>query len=70
MAKKKDSLKERKIVFKTVIVGNSTVGKTSIKRSYAGLDYIDNYHMTLGAELSFQKIDKGTLQIWDENLQG
>lgn len=60
-----DSESPSKTRFKTVLLGDSRVGKTSIKRSYLGLDFIDNYEMTLGVEISTKTMGKNVLQIWD-----
>lgn len=51
--------------FKTVLIGDGGVGKTSLKRSYLGLDFIDNYQMTIGVDVSSKKLGKNILQIWD-----
>ncbi|MHA2172079.1 MAG: GTP-binding protein, partial [Candidatus Kariarchaeaceae archaeon] len=51
--------------FKTVLIGDDGVGKTSIKRSYMGLEFIDNYEMTLEAEASIKRFGRHDLQIWD-----
>jgi small GTP-binding protein len=51
--------------YKTILVGNGKTGKTSIKRSYMGLEFIDNYYMTLGVEISVKSNEKFALQIWD-----
>lgn len=50
---------------KTVLVGDGKVGKTSLKRSYLGFDFIDNYEMTIGVEVSNKNLGKNFLQIWD-----
>ncbi|MCE7734067.1 MAG: GTP-binding protein [Candidatus Heimdallarchaeota archaeon] len=63
---KQDTLQtEFKHRYKIVIIGNGGVGKTSLKRSYLGLDFIDNYEMTIGVEVSVKRYGKTTLQIWD-----
>ncbi|MCY3413319.1 MAG: GTP-binding protein [Candidatus Heimdallarchaeota archaeon] len=54
-----------KVRYKTVLLGNGYVGKTSIKRAYFGMEFIDNYRMTLGAEVSIKKFNKYAMQIWD-----
>ena len=51
--------------FKIVIVGNASVGKTSIKSTYLGLDYVDNYHMTLGVEIGMKLFGKHQLHLFD-----
>jgi small GTP-binding protein len=51
--------------FKTILIGDDGVGKTSIKSSYMGLEFIDNYEMTIGAEASIKRLGKHDLQIWD-----
>ena len=63
---KQDTLEpELKHRFKTVLIGDGGVGKTSLKRSYLGLDFIDNYEMTIGVEVSVKRVGKTLLQIWD-----
>ena len=48
---------QNKTRYKTVLLGDSRVGKTSIKRSYLGFDFIDNYEMTIGVEISTKSLD-------------
>ncbi len=54
-----------KVRYKTCLVGSGSVGKTSIKRAYFGMEFLDNYAMTLGAEISVKKFNKYAMQIWD-----
>jgi len=48
-----------------VIIGDAGVGKTSIKNSYLGMDYVDNYTMTLGMETGLKVFEKNSLHIFD-----
>ncbi|MHA2253293.1 MAG: GTP-binding protein [Candidatus Kariarchaeaceae archaeon] len=60
-----DNPSSLKIRYKTVLIGDGGVGKTSLKRSFLGFDFIDNYEMTIGAEASIKRLGKNALQIWD-----
>ena len=64
---------------KTVLLGESSVGKTSIRRSYMGYSFSTSHQMTLGADFSEKSLELNildetggvkqqahlTLQIWD-----
>ena len=60
---------EIKTRFKTILLGDLGVGKTSLKQSFLGLDFIDNYPMTIGSDASIKKLGKNALQIWDTGGQ-
>lgn len=51
--------------YKTILIGDGGVGKTSLKRSFFGFEFIDNMEMTIGAEASIKRLGKNILQIWD-----
>jgi small GTP-binding protein len=60
----------RRIVSKLVLCGETAVGKTSIRRSYFGDNFIRDHLSTLGADFAVKrvKINSNTtmeLQIWD-----
>lgn len=56
-------------IFKIVLLGEGNVGKTSIRRRYMGENLLQNYQMTLGADISLKRIMKDgrlyLIQIWD-----
>ena len=57
-------------LLKLVILGDSTVGKTSIIERYVNEEFKPNFKATLGTNLFNKKIklsnsDSITLQIWD-----
>ncbi|MHA2248940.1 MAG: Rab family GTPase [Candidatus Kariarchaeaceae archaeon] len=55
--------------FKIVIVGEPSVGKTSLRRSYLGEKFQSNYLSTIGADFSFKQVEteEGIISsaIWD-----
>jgi len=54
---------------KIVLCGDSSVGKTSIRRNYMGLSFERDHISTLGADFALKKVpiqdDRLDLQIWD-----
>lgn len=59
-------------IFKILIVGDGAVGKTTLRRSFMGEKFKDNYIMTIGADFSLYKyssplIHNNTInfQLWD-----
>lgn len=59
-------------IFKILIVGDGAVGKTTLRRSFMGETFKDNYLMTIGADFSVYKyssplIHNNTInfQLWD-----
>ncbi|MHA1204737.1 MAG: Rab family GTPase [Candidatus Heimdallarchaeaceae archaeon] len=56
-------------IFKIVLLGEGAVGKTSLKRTYMGEEFVEGYKMTVGADFAVKKLEvdfyKITLQIWD-----
>ena len=59
----------RKCFVKVVVIGDSSVGKTSIIQTFQNSKFTQNYKPTIGADFSFKEIvldDRVvTLQIWD-----
>ena len=54
------------IILKIVLVGNSSVGKTSLIRVYMGESFDNDYMSTIGAEFRQKKFNKDvTLKIMD-----
>lgn len=56
-------------VFKIIIIGQSSVGKTSIIRRYVDEQYSENYQVTIGVDHKVKTLEVGDkivkLQIWD-----
>ena len=54
---------------KLVILGEPSVGKTSLRRSYLGEKFDTNYLSTIGADFSYKQIEieegKVNIAIWD-----
>lgn len=59
------SSKTKGSIYKTILLGESSVGKTQLKRRYLGLDFSDTYIMTRVSELSVKRVENGAVQIWD-----
>ena len=56
--------------FKLCLLGDSAVGKTSLRRTYMGASFIHNHVLTLGADFSMQDVmvnsgENVKVQIWD-----
>ena len=55
--------------FKIVLIGDGAVGKTSLRRTFMGKSFRENYILTIGADFSIKDLDfEGypvKLQIWD-----
>ncbi|MDH5404620.1 MAG: GTP-binding protein [Candidatus Heimdallarchaeota archaeon] len=51
--------------YKTVLLGNAGVGKTSIKRTYFGMEFAENYMMTLGVDIAIKKYGSHAVSIYD-----
>ncbi len=60
---------ENLTIYKIVMIGSVSVGKTSIRLRYCGLGFSNQYLTTLGADFSIKKIESSgnsnVLQIWD-----
>jgi len=59
-----------KAVFKVVLMGDGSVGKTSLRRTYMGEGFKANYNITIGADFAVKKmqLEGGhdvRIQIWD-----
>lgn len=54
-----------KKIFKIVLLGEPSVGKTSLCRRYMGQGFQENYLATLGAEFVIKELDDVQLLIWD-----
>lgn len=56
-------------IFKTVLLGDGGVGKSSLRKSYLGKDFSYNYNMTIGADFSVKQYEiygeRVISQIWD-----
>ena len=59
----------RKCFIKVVIIGDSSVGKTSIIQMFEHSKFTDNFKPTIGADFSNKEVTLDdrvvTLQIWD-----
>ncbi len=55
----------KKFALKVILLGDSGVGKTSIRRSYMGDSFKQNYNATIGTDLSVKRIGNSFLSIFD-----
>jgi len=52
--------------YKIILVGNASVGKTSLRRIFMGNSFKESYSMTIGADFSvYRHTDGKTIHIWD-----
>lgn len=63
----------RIITYKLALVGDASVGKTSLRKRYLGEGFKSNYMMTIGADFGVKRIQymnkNYLLQIWDMSGQ-
>ncbi|RDE17046.1 MAG: hypothetical protein C4K48_00480, partial [Candidatus Thorarchaeota archaeon] len=57
-------------LFKVVLMGDGSVGKTSLRRTYMGEGFRANYMITIGADFAVKKMQLHgghdvSIQIWD-----
>lgn len=52
-------------ISKVILIGDSAVGKTSIRLRYFGHGFKEAFLMTLGADFAIKKLGGDVLQIWD-----
>jgi len=57
-------------LFKVVLMGDGSVGKTSLRRTYMGEGFKANYMITIGADFAVKKMELAgghdvAIQIWD-----
>jgi small GTP-binding protein len=57
-------------LFKVVLMGDGSVGKTSLRRTYMGEGFRANYMITIGADFAVKKMQLAgghdvSIQIWD-----
>ncbi|MHA2503774.1 MAG: Rab family GTPase [Candidatus Kariarchaeaceae archaeon] len=57
------SIKTRMV--KIILIGDGTVGKTSLRREFTGNRFEENYSMTMGAEFSVHRKGDFMLQLYD-----
>lgn len=61
--------RQKRNVFKVVLLGDSSVGKTCLLRRFVRNDFSSDYKATIGADFLSKDVDvdgcKVTLQIWD-----
>ncbi|MCD6484002.1 MAG: GTP-binding protein [Candidatus Odinarchaeota archaeon] len=66
----------REYLYKIVLIGDGGVGKTTIRKSFAGVEFNERYQMTIGVDFAMAKITlpdpenpdeaiKISLQLWD-----
>ena len=67
--KRKYKMIERPDIFKTVLLGDGGVGKTSLRKRYLGLGFQYSYNMTIGADFGVKNVDldgeQVVSQVWD-----
>jgi len=51
--------------FKVVLLGDGSVGKTSIRQQYLGFGFKSRYSMTIGADFAVKREKENIIQIWD-----
>lgn len=51
--------------FKVVLLGDGSVGKTSLRHQYLGLGFNSRSSMTIGADFAVKRVKDKTIQIWD-----
>lgn len=60
---------DQRLVFKIILIGDPSVGKTSLRRRYIGDGFHHNYQMTIGADFSTKRHSSDgrecVFQIWD-----
>ncbi|MCK5182729.1 MAG: GTP-binding protein, partial [Candidatus Heimdallarchaeota archaeon] len=60
---------KREFVFKVVLMGEGSVGKTSIRSKFMGVGFKSEYIKTIGADFASKAIELGEnkvhFQIWD-----
>lgn len=57
-------------LFKIVLMGDGSVGKTSLRRTYMGENFRAQYNLTIGADFAVKKMSLSgghdiSIQIWD-----
>ena len=66
----------REYLYKVVLIGDGGVGKTTLRKSFAGLEFSERYQMTIGVDFAMTRIMlpdpknpnvfvKTSLQLWD-----
>jgi small GTP-binding protein len=60
---------DKKKVFRILVLGDATVGKTSLRQRYVKSTFKQSYQMTIGADFGVKRIDFNKephiIQIWD-----
>ena len=52
-------------MWKVTLLGDATVGKTSLRKKFMGESLKKEYLMTIGADFSVYRVKDTTLHIWD-----
>ncbi len=52
-------------IYKMVLLGDPSVGKTSLRKRYLGTGFDGNYVPTIGADFAIKLLKNKAVQIWD-----
>lgn len=59
------STKSKRNTFKVILLGDGSVGKTSLRHMFLGDGFREKYSMTIGADFAVKRFKDVTIQIWD-----
>ena len=52
-------------LYKVILIGDPSVGKTSLRKRYFGEGFKETYMPTLGADFALRRKENSVIQIWD-----
>lgn len=59
------NFKKRKKSYKVILLGDGSVGKTSLRHRFLGDGFRERYSMTIGADFAVKRFKNSVVQIWD-----